>query len=76
MRVLVFMTTLFLASAAVLVASVAQGGEAVAGWIAFAILLLGACTGYLFDCIAALPTLVVSGPLLLLEKVRSFSRRC
>ncbi|MCM3583742.1 hypothetical protein M3795_25055 [Ralstonia pickettii] len=69
------MTMLFLASAAVLAASLAHGRETIAGWIAFAILLLGACTGYLFECIGALPTLVLAGSSLLHERGRAYLRR-
>jgi hypothetical protein len=78
MRVLAIMSALFLASAGVLLASLAQqttGSMAVAGWIAFVILLFGACTGWLFECVAALPGLVIVGPALLLDRLRHSSQR-
>lgn len=78
MRVLAITSALFLVSAGVLLASLAQqatGSFAIAGWIAFAILLLGACTGWLFECIAALPGLVIVGPALLLDRLLHGSQR-
>ncbi len=72
MRLLAVLSALFLGSAGVLVAGLAQhatGGMAIAGWIAFSILFLGACTGWLFECGAALPGLVMVGPVLLLERI-------
>jgi hypothetical protein len=78
MRVLAILSALFLTSAGVLLASLAQhatGSMAVAGWCAFAILLFGACTGWLFECVAALPGLVIVGPTLLLDRLRHGSHR-
>ena len=77
MRFIVLMSSIFLACAATVVASIADSGSSLdnLGWIAFAVLLLGACTGLLFDCAAALPTLILAAPALIEGALRDWLQR-